>query len=77
MQNVFAKLIPFIIAGIAIVAFAFGLLLLTYLLIFGAIIGLILFTVSWIRRKFFASKHMTKPTTKQSEKGRIIDHDDQ
>lgn len=77
MQNIFAKLVPFIVAGIAIVAFAFGLLLLAYLLIFGAIVGLGLFAFSWVRRRFFSSKQMVKPTTKQKEQqGRIIDHDD-
>lgn len=60
MPNFFARLIPFVLLGIAIVAFAFGLILLTYLFIFGAIVGLILFLINWIRAKFFPTKKMTK-----------------
>lgn len=73
MANFIAKLIPFILLGVALVAFAFGLLLLTYLLFFGALIGLVLFAVSWIKQKFFASKDLTK---RSSKSGRIIDHKD-
>lgn len=68
MQNFFARLIPFVLLGMAIVAFAFGLLLLTYLLIFGALVGLALFAISWIRDKFFAKKQLTK------SRGRTIEH---
>lgn len=75
MSNFFAKLVPFILFGIAIVAFAFGLVLLMYLLVFGAIVGLALYVIAWIKDKFFRSKQMT--TYKHKEKqGRTIDHDD-
>lgn len=76
MPNFFARLVPFILLGIAIVAFAFGLILLTYLFVIGAIVGLTLFLISWIRNKFFPNKNMTKPQQSQRRKGRTIDHDD-
>jgi len=74
MRNFIAKLIPFILLGIAIVAFGFGLVLLTYLLFFGAIIGLIMFFIAWIKERFFPSKHLIKPRH-TIKRGRTIDHD--
>ena len=71
MQRFLNQLIPFLFAGIAIVAFAFGIFILAYLFLFGAIVGFILFLIALIRRKFFASKTPVK--TKQ---GNIIDSDD-
>lgn len=75
MQRFINRLIPFILMGIALVAFAFGILLLAYLFLFGAIVGLILFTVAWIKSKFFPPKTIQKPTSR-SGRGRIIDSDD-
>ncbi|HLB41327.1 MAG TPA: hypothetical protein VJN02_00495 [Gammaproteobacteria bacterium] len=66
------QLVPFIFIGIAIVAFIFGIMLLAYLFFFGAIIGLILFIVTWIRQKFFP----TKTSIQIIKKGRIIDSDE-
>lgn len=73
MNKFLSQLIPFILFGIAIVAFAFGIILLAYLFLFGAIVGFILFSISWIRNKFFASK---MPVKKDEKGGRIIDLDD-
>lgn len=71
MSNLFAMIVPFIVLGMFIVVFAFGLLLFIYLLIFGAIIGLFLFLIAWIKQKFFPSKKMTRRKTS----GRTIDHE--
>lgn len=73
MQKFLNQLIPFFLIGVAIVAFSFGILLLAYLFLFGALIGFVLFIVSWIRQKFFPQKTVAK--TKKSS-GRIIDSDD-
>lgn len=73
MKRFLNQLIPFIVIGIAIVAFAFGIMLLAYLLFFGAIIGFILFSILWIRDKFFPTKKVV-PAKKTD--GRIIDSDD-
>jgi len=72
MNRFLNQLIPFILAGIAIVAFAFGIMLLAYLFLFGAIIGFILFIIAWIHNRFFAKKTMVK----KHKSGRIIDSDD-
>lgn len=71
MQNFFARLMPFLLLGMAIVAFAFGIVLFAYLLLFGALVGLVLFVIAWIRDKFIRSKR--KNMTKTSH--RTIDHD--
>lgn len=75
MQRFLTQLLPFLFIGIAIVAFAFGIMLLAYLFFFGALIGLILFIISWIREKFFSSKTTNAPVKKKSS-GRVIDSDD-
>jgi uncharacterized membrane protein YciS (DUF1049 family) len=73
MQRFLNQLVPFVLIGIAIVAFAFGIMLLAYLFLFGAIIGFILFTIAWIRHHFFTTK---TPAKAKNKSGRIIDSDD-
>jgi O-antigen/teichoic acid export membrane protein len=73
MQRLFRQLTPFIFIGIAIVAFAFSVMILAYLFLFGAMIGLLLFVIVWIKDKFLTTKPKT-PSVKRS--GRIIDSDD-
>lgn len=73
MRNFLSKLLPFIFMGIALVAFIFGIMLLAYLFFFGALIGLVLFCIAYIRDKFFLKK---KTVSKTKSKGRIIDSDD-
>lgn len=72
MQRFLNQLIPFILLGIAIVAFAFGIMLLAYLFFIGAIVGLILFAITWLKAKLFPPKHVVK----QHKSGRVIDSDD-
>ncbi len=72
MQNFIARIIPFILIGIALVALIFGMILLAYLFIFGALVGLILFGVAWVRDRFFVSKK--KNIAKRDHSGRTIDH---
>jgi hypothetical protein len=67
------QITPFIFAGIAIVAFTFGILLLAYLFMFGAMVGFVLFALNWLRDKFFPTK--TVPQNPERP-GRIIDSDD-
>ena len=74
MQRFLKRLIPFVLFGIALVAFSFGIILLAYLFLLGALLGLILFMIAWIKSKLFPSQILAKPDKKQS--GRIIDSDD-
>ncbi len=73
MKRIVNQLLPFFLIGIAIVAFAFGIMLLAYLFLFGAIIGFILFFIFWIRDKFFPAKPLPKRT---KSSGRTFDSDD-
>ncbi len=73
MKRLLNSVLPFILIGIAIVAFAFGIMLLAYLFFFGAIIGFILFIFHWLKQKFFPPKAVSHPEKKA---GRIIDSDE-
>ena len=71
MQALFARLLPFFIMGMMIVIFVVGIIFLSYLLIFGALIGLVLFIITWVRQTFFPPKDVLP-----KKQGRIIEHDD-
>ncbi len=64
---------PFIFLGIILVIFVAGIILFSYLLILGAIIGLVLFLINWLREKFFVKQRSVSTTTRPA--GRIIDHE--
>ncbi len=72
MQSFLEKLLPFLIIGVMIVIFVVGIVFLSYVLIFGALVGLVLFAIAWIRQTFFPPKDLTKP----KKSGRTIEHDD-
>ena len=72
MNRISRALVPFILFGIALVAFAFSVFILAYLFLVGAAVGLVLFLFYWIREKFFAPK----PIPKSKTTGRIIDSDE-
>ncbi len=74
MQRLLKQFMPFIFIGIALVAFIFGIMLLAYLFFFGAIVGLLLYIITWIREKFFPTQSPIKKNSKSS--GRIIDSND-
>ena len=77
MKHLLDSLLPFVMIGMLIVAFAFGIMLLAYLFLFGVIVGLVLFVVQWIRNTFFASPKNNTPTKPQETKsGRVIDADE-
>jgi hypothetical protein len=72
MQKLISRLSPFIILGISLVALTFGLILLSYMFLFGAAVGIILYIINWIKQKYFTP---TQPPAK-SRPGRTIDSDD-
>ncbi len=72
MQKILATIMPFILLGIALVAFFLGLMLLAYIFVFGAIVGLVLYAATWIKEKFFPSKSIVK----RKSSGRTIDHEE-
>lgn len=74
MQTIFGRLMPFIFIGIMLVLFVVGLVIISYLLIFGAIVGLCLFVIAWIREKLIKKNHYPTKVKKDSS-GRTIDHE--
>lgn len=74
MRQLFNRLVPFIIAGITLVALAFGLVLLAYLFIFGAIVGMTLFLINWARN-IIRQKRKSVPAS-NNKQGRVIDTND-
>ena len=75
MQSFLSRIIPFIFLGIIIVILIAGMIVLSYLLIFGALVGLVLFVFAWIKDRFF-NKRTDLPTATKSRRGRTIDHHD-
>jgi len=74
MQSFMARLLPFIFLGILLVLVVVGVILFSYLLLFGAMVGLILFGVAWIKGLFSRNKQKY-PAAYHKKQGRIIDHD--
>lgn len=74
MQSIFKQILPFIFLGIMVVLAVVGFILFSYLLIFGALVGIVLFVVSWVGG-LFSRKKTNHLQTKQHKTGRTIDHD--
>lgn len=75
MQSILARLIPFIFLGVMIVLLVAGMIIFSYLLIVGALVGLILFMIAWVRDRLFGKKKST-PSQLKDRPGRTIDHHD-
>lgn len=70
LARVLGQLLPYIIAGIAIIS-AIGLLILFYyIVIWGIVVGLFLWLVAFIKQRFFRQRQSIQP-----RKGRIINYD--
>lgn len=79
--GIMAKILPFLSLGIMIVLMLVGVFLLSYLLIFGALVGLILFIVSFVMGKFRGAKNgMTKHESEKAHtekpEGKTYDYKD-
>ena len=66
------SLVPFLIIGVSIAVFVALMVLLSYVILWGLLIGGILWVVLFIKEKLFPSK---KPRPEE-KKGRIIDYDE-
>lgn len=75
MNQLKRQLLSFVYLGIVLVLFVAGIVVFSWLLLIGAITGLILFLLAWIRQTFFLkSRNMMQKTPEKQ--GRIIDHDE-
>lgn len=73
MNNFFSRLAPFLMLGVLIVVFIAGIVIFSYLLILGALVGLVLFALTWLREKMFPSKQLVKKN--KHRRGDVIDHE--
>ncbi len=73
MNQLLSRLVPFIFLGIVIVALVAGVVLLSYLLILGSVVGLVLFLTAWIWERLSPTK---KKLTKKEKSGHTIEHKD-
>ncbi len=70
LQQIFQPLIPFIILGVAI-AFIIGLfIMLSYVLVWGVLLGAIIWLAALLKNYLFPTH------TPDKSEGRIIEHDD-
>ena len=78
MNNIKEAIAGYIGVIIFVILVILGLYIFSYLLIIGALIGLVLYTITFIRLKFFS--HPENPTRKtdsprsKNKTGRTIDH---
>jgi hypothetical protein len=69
MKSFLERFMPFLVIGVAIVVGIIGIFLLSYVIIWGAVIAGVLYLITWISNKF-------KKTPQAAEhKGRTIDHE--
>ncbi len=79
-QNIplLARFIPFLMMGLMIVLFIIGLFIFSYILIFAAIVGFVLFVISAIRARFFnKGKTHTYQAQFEAKTGRTIEYEDE
>lgn len=67
------SLIPFLILGISVVVFIAVMVLLSYVLIWGLVIGAVLWSIFFIKEKLFPSSQQANAP---QQKGRVIDYDE-
>lgn len=75
MQPWWNRILPFFLVGFSVVALVFGLVLLTYLFLFAAVVGLSLYIIKRVRRYFGGQTTPLKPKTTPKQ-GRTFDSDD-
>ncbi|MDR3442822.1 MAG: hypothetical protein P4L65_07370 [Legionella sp.] len=75
VPKIIESIVPFIIAGIAIALFIGLLFMFSYVVIWGLMIGGVLWLVAVIKQFLFPST-VAKPESMKKTKGRVIEHDD-
>lgn len=65
------RILPYLFLGFVLVLFVIGIIIFSYVLIIGTIIGLVLFSISYLRTRFLSKKQQIKPTRPP----RTIDHE--
>jgi uncharacterized membrane protein SpoIIM required for sporulation len=71
MKTFFARFVPFFVTGIMLVLVVLGIIIVSKLLILGAIIGFVLYSVAYVRELIFRRK--THPLAKKPRGRHTID----
>lgn len=72
MRELIEKVAPFFIIGIGIAMAVALLVIFSYILIWGLLIGSVLGLIAWIKTRFFPAPSQNRTP----HEGRIIEHDD-
>lgn len=75
VPKIIESIVPFVIAGIAIALFIGLLFMFSYVVIWGLMIGGVLWLVAVIKQFLFPST-VAKSESMKKTKGRVIEHDD-
>jgi uncharacterized membrane protein len=71
------KLSPFLGLGIVLVFFVLAIVFLSYVFVIGAVIGLVLFVITWVRNAFSKKQPVNSPQADNSPHiGNVYDHDE-
>ena len=70
LKQLFAPLVPFVILGIAIALFIGLFIMLSYVLVWGIVLGAIFWLAAMLKNYLFP------PFPADKKKGRVINHDD-
>ena len=73
LNRIMNMLAPFVAMGVFLVLLIVGLVVVSYLLIWGALIGLILFAIAYVRSLFTKNRQAPVQDTTQ---GRVYEHDE-
>lgn len=81
VQTIYNKLLSLVGLVVALVLIILGVIIFSYILIFAAVVGVILFTVVYIRAKMLQLKYKKHQKQTQHQKpsqnqGRVIEHDE-
>lgn len=67
------KILPYIILGITIALLILALVVLSYVIFWGILLGLLIYGIAWVKNKFFTPKSQS---LNEETSGRIIEHND-
>ena len=82
---ILARIIPYLVLGIALVFMFIAFIFLSSILLIGAIVGLIIFAVTYVKTRFFGSKNQgltsyqaprPPPQQQQKAEGEVYEHDE-
>ena len=74
LNHFFETIKPYLFVGISIAFMILAVIIFAYVLIWGLLIGAMIYLIAWIKMRFFPSEPQKQQ--KSQRKPRIIEHDD-